>query len=379
MKRMLCFISAQPLPNFIPVNEPETRPDALHCVYTPNDKQMERRFNDLRVVLQKLYPAVQVIGVKVAGAYDAQAIQRKCFELLKEFPGDEWSLNCTGGTKLMSAPAMEVFKLKGLQDVMNLSIYYIETSRKVILKVASDDWQLSEIKFTGTIEVEKYFALYGREVVVGKPQTVQEAQLLWHLQQLNWHVWPSVHLKAQRRNDADDRDLAEYDAIGIDGYQLYAFECKKLSDAGPDEDQQKKINNLFSSDTYKLFQVRQGFGGPFGKSYWVFEGTAKLRQASLERLELFSVRLISRKQLSEISKTPISFGLPPRKPDALTKLPNPNQLKQQWGIQQGVNSSGDVSRTNRESSPTTKIQPSAVAKFNPLMSSIQKVSKKNQS
>src|SRR5438105_2505059 len=110
MKRMLCFISQQLLPNFIPINESATRPGALHSVFTPNDLLMRERWRMLKEVLARKFDAIELHDVEVSSAYDAQGIKYQCEQLLKTFPNDEWSLNMTGGTKLMSSPAVEVFQ-----------------------------------------------------------------------------------------------------------------------------------------------------------------------------------------------------------------------------------------------------------------------------
>jgi hypothetical protein len=109
MKRMLSLISEQILPNFIPLNELATRPDVLHGIFTPNDPNMVRRWNNLKIVIAERFPMLKTEDVEISDAYDAKAIQEQCTNLLKSHAADEWVLNMTGGTKLMAAPAVEVF------------------------------------------------------------------------------------------------------------------------------------------------------------------------------------------------------------------------------------------------------------------------------
>jgi hypothetical protein len=294
MKRLISFISQQPLPNFIPINEPTTRPDVLHGVFTPDDARMAERWSNLKAVLANKFPQLELVDVPVADAYDAQAIQAECERLLGKYPNDEWALNATGGTKLMSAPAIEVFRRHGLD------VYYVESPRNRLLKI-SPDWVVTPIAFSAAVDVETYFAIYGRRVAVGKPVSGQEAEVNRQLQELDWRVWPCVRLLHEKEV------LAEYDAVGIRFYQCHVFECKRLSDWRAD------ARDEILKDLHKLYQVQQHFGGPFGRSYWVFSGDHPLSNVNQERIRDFGIKLIRGAEINEIARNPEKFGLPQHK------------------------------------------------------------------
>lgn len=307
MKRMICFISQQPLPNFIPINESATRPDTLHAIFTPKNLVMKNRWNDLRKVLSGRFPALELHGIEVENEYDAQAIKRLCEKLLAKYPDDHWSLNMTGGTKLMSSPAVAVFQQHDKE------IYYVESPKNRTLNISSD-WRVKPIPFTESVDVQTYFDIYGRNVSIGNPVNDQEKKVYKQLQQLDWQVWPSVKLIHHNKT------LQEYDAIGIRHYQLFAFECKNLNPLRIycpscrcritiDEGQKDDI----LKDLFKLYQVQQHFGGPFGKSFWVFEGDRPLSEMNKERIRDFRITLIRGSDINQISKTPEKFGLPNRK------------------------------------------------------------------
>lgn len=313
MKRMICFVSDQLLPNFIPVNEAITRPDALHAVFTPNNSRMVEKWLGLKTVLARKFPPLDSNEtVEVASAYDAADIMRKCESLLRKYPDDDWSLNMTGGTKLMSAPAVEVFRRE------NLPIYYVETPRSLTLKI-SPPWQVSELPFTGFIELETYFELHGRTVTVGKPKTGQEGEVFRRLEKLEWRqkVYPSVDLYDKSSTSSRGPHMAEYDAIGILHYQLYVFECKKLNVTkeavrrhliSKGELDRAKDDILF--DLYKLSQVQKSFGGPFGRSYWIFSGKTRLEEVNQSRIKEFGITLIRGNEINDILREPQRFGLP---------------------------------------------------------------------
>ncbi|MEN3336151.1 MAG: hypothetical protein V7641_5516 [Blastocatellia bacterium] len=83
-------------------------------------------------VLSKCFPALEFHEVKVNVAYDAADIKQQCQHLLAAYSHAEWSLNMTGGTKLMSSPAVEVF------HNARLPIYYVETERERMLQISAD-------------------------------------------------------------------------------------------------------------------------------------------------------------------------------------------------------------------------------------------------
>src|SRR2546422_760323 len=167
MRRMLSLISEQVLPNFIPLNEPATRPDILHGIFTPTDPNMVRRWDNLKNVIAAQFPHMRTEDVPIKDAYDAPAILEQCANLIQDQPDDDWALNMTGGTKLMSAPAVEVFHRNGRK------VYYVESPKNRTLEI-HPDWTVVPLAFEATVDLKTYFQLHGYEVEVGKPLTKQE-------------------------------------------------------------------------------------------------------------------------------------------------------------------------------------------------------------
>ena len=309
---MLCLISHQLLPNFIPVNEGMTRPDVLHAIFTPNNPAMQERWNSLKKVLSKRFRALEFHEVKVNDAYDAADIKQQCQHLLAAYPHDEWSLNMTGGTKLMSSPAVEVF------HNAHLPIYYVETERERMLQISAD-WVVTFLPFTNSIDLHTYFELYGRTVKTSIPRTGQAGAIVRRLEKLDWQVWHSVTLYKSQADvypTTKGNHLAEYDAIGIRFYQLSAFECKRLNvnresvrRVAREEDLERAKKDILL-DLYKLSQIQKSFGGPFGKSYWVFSGKTELSEENQERIREFDIILIRGSDINQIDKTPERFKLP---------------------------------------------------------------------
>ena len=270
MKRMLCFISDMILPNFIPLNESATTPDVLHAVYTPSEPRMMKRLNDLKTVTKKSFPQLEIKEVPISDAYNSAEIYGKCKEVVEENSEDVWSLNATGGTKLMSSPADEYFRDK------NLAVYYVDTRKNCILKIAKD-WTFSEIPFQKSIDVETYFALHGHKIRAETPRTDQEKRVFDQLKQLDWDVWASVNWL---RPDDDNLQIAEYDIL---------------------------------NDLYKLSQAQKSFGGHFSKIYWIFNGSAKINKTNYERMKEFNIRLIKGDEVNQLIHKTDEFGFPQKR------------------------------------------------------------------
>jgi len=293
MKRMLCFISDMILPNFIPLNEAATKPDVLHAIFTPSEERMKKRLKDLKTVVKAKFPNLKIEEVEIPDAYDGKAIYESCKTLVEDYPNDDWKLNSTGGTKLMSSPAIEFFR------EAKLEFYYVETFRNRILSI-KPDWEISEIPFNNSISIEEYFQLHGHIAKPGKSINRHEIHIFNQLQKLNWTVEASVRW----RNPDNTSDLAEYDMIGIHDYQMSVFECKRKNST----DKEKVLKDLL-----KLSQIKYAFGGPFGKIYWIFNGQAQIGKMNEIRIKEFGIKLISGDDVNQISNNPQKFGLPPIK------------------------------------------------------------------
>lgn len=196
----------------------------------------------------------------------------------------------------MSAPAVEVFYRNGRK------VFYVESPKNRTLEI-HPDWTVVPLAFEETVDIRTYFQLHGYEVEVGQPLTKQEHTVRRQLQKLDWEVSPSVVLTSQGRR------INEYDAIGIRFYQCSFFECKRIRKPVNVKDREAK-REIIRNDLLKLFQMRQDFGGPFGKSYWVFSGSYELSPEQEERIRAFRITLILRSQIGEISQNPAKFGLP---------------------------------------------------------------------
>ena len=297
------MISGMILPNYIPVNERVTRPDVLHAILTPSNPYMVKNWEYLQVIIRKRFPKIQFETHAVESACNISEIDHCCRDLLERHAGDDWVLNATGGTKLMSAPAIDCFREEDKR------VYYVDTARDQILEIASD-WSTIAHPFQGSIHVDDYFGLHGHVIAHGKPETKQEKHIFNQLKKLDWKIWPSVTWKLLDGKG----DFAEYDMIAIQGYRVSIFECKRLTINQHNKkvwrENAKRIKDSILIDLYKLSAAKRSFGGPFGNTYWIKSGKTPVSEINLERIREFDIRLIEGRDIQKLSKVPEQFGLP---------------------------------------------------------------------
>jgi hypothetical protein len=150
---------------------------------------------------------------------------------------------------------------------------------------------------------------------VDKPRTRQEEHIFDKLKKLDWEVWPSVNWL---RPDNDRMNIAEYDIIGIENYRMSVFECKKLNinratvaRGKASELDLERVENDILNDLYKLSQAQKSFGGPFGRTFWILNGQARINRTNRERIKEFGITLIKGDEVNQLIRRAKEFGLPP--------------------------------------------------------------------
>jgi hypothetical protein len=303
---MLSVIGRQIIPNFAAANEPNTRPAVLHGLIPRSEPDASTRWSRLTRVLARRHPQMRFEPHEIPDPQDAPAARRIAEELLEAHRDEPWCLNATSGKKLPCAALIDLFRQRGQV------VIYSGTRDSRILQL-QPDWSARTLPFCEHLQLEDYFALFGCTTAVNDAVTGQERALVAQLRRLEGRAWSSVHLKS------GEAVLGEYDAILIHHYRCFAFECKRLRE-GRQEGTQKRFpgdrtrqekHTDIRMDLLKLYQVRQHFGGPFSRSYWVFSGDYQLSGQELETLKLFDVTLVSETQASALLRHATALGLPP--------------------------------------------------------------------
>lgn len=303
---MLAIIGRQIIPTFAAANEPATHPAVLHGLIPRSEPDASTRWSRLTRVLARKHPGMRFEPHEIPDPQDAPAVRCVATGLLDAHRDRAWCLNATSGRKLACAGLIDLFRQRGQV------VIYSGTRDSRILQL-QPDWSAHILPFREHLKLEDYFALFGCAAATSDAVTGQERALVAQLRLLEGNAWSSVHLKS------GESVMGEYDAILIHHYRCFAFECKRLREGRQegtakrfpgDRTRQEKHGDI-RMDLLKLYQIRQHFSGPFGRSYWVFGGDYQLSPQELEMLKLFDVTLVSESQARNLSRHAAALGLPP--------------------------------------------------------------------
>lgn len=122
MKVMLCLISEQHVPNLLGVHE--LMPDRLALLETGGMKKSNAANNFVKALAiggQDYLTRYETVPLE--GGDSIEETKRALEGVYRKYPGAEWIVNITGGTKPMSIGAYEFFRQKG-----NARIIYVSAS-----------------------------------------------------------------------------------------------------------------------------------------------------------------------------------------------------------------------------------------------------------
>lgn len=304
IRRLLTIISGQPLPNYIAIAE--TQPDIVHCIVTKSGG-MKQKLQALQKVISANFPNIHFHIHEVKGPHDPLEVWNIAYELLVTHCHDEWLLNRSAGTEQMRLPLSAAFQKAGRDQE---GAFFVETE-KGMLTTIGEGWQRHEEEFHQGINVSDYFALHGQDIFSGDPVNDNEKQLMRQLQKLAFD--DVVSSCSWRRNG---NLLAEYDAAATEGYRLYLFETKALSEGSTYIDggrtviseKQKDANVLH--DIEKLAYSRAIFGGPFGHVFWLLSGSYQPKTSIIERMKALSITYLPNNQMASLVKQRAKYHLP---------------------------------------------------------------------
>ncbi len=146
----VCLVSAQPIPNLIPLKMEELKPEIAILLVSP----------DMKIQAERLERIITTLGIKVSKhdiePYDLASARDTCMNVLAEFEKEEVTLNVTGGTKIMAFAAFEVFR------TMGKPIIYVDTQDKRIQILSPEP---RNVEFRGVVKVKSYLTTYGQTII----------------------------------------------------------------------------------------------------------------------------------------------------------------------------------------------------------------------
>jgi hypothetical protein len=140
----VCLVSDQPIPNLTSVLQ--FRPDTVLLLFTDDFKAKKDR---LKAVLKNHRIHVEERTIL---PYDLQNVIQVCEGVLADFPDTELSLNITGGTKISTLGAFQVFYSA------DKPIWYVNSRDHEIVQVSPKSVNLP---ITAKIGIKEYLAAYG--------------------------------------------------------------------------------------------------------------------------------------------------------------------------------------------------------------------------
>lgn len=143
----LVLISAQPIPNLTPLLDERFKPKTVVMLVSQDMVQRS-------LALEKIYKTrgIQVERHPIEDPWDAHRISDTILDLLDGYPEGTIALNATGGTKLMSIAAFEVFRS------CNQPIYYIHPERDQLIWLSPKQ---PSIDLANRINIKDYLIAYG--------------------------------------------------------------------------------------------------------------------------------------------------------------------------------------------------------------------------
>ncbi|MDR1827312.1 MAG: DUF1887 family protein [Methylobacteriaceae bacterium] len=157
----VCLVSAQPVPNLLPVIDPQLGPREKKVILLVS-REMKARADNLRRVLKSR--GVTCEDIEFEDAYDYNTIRDKLLDCLAGY--DENTrivLNVTGGTKIMTVAAQSVF------DVAGRPMLYVRESDSAVMMFTGGGGPQEQTRLGTRLTLTEYFHAYGFDVEKSAP------------------------------------------------------------------------------------------------------------------------------------------------------------------------------------------------------------------
>lgn len=144
MKHQMLLVSAQPMPNFLPILNQELKPESVTLVVSEKMKDRARWLKDEISKHQvEILPDIE-IGNSETDIAAVQDVLMKWADGHSELMGES-VLNVTGGTKPMAIAAQEVFRMAGRP------VFYVDVATDLVSWVSSDNRESVRLEKSPTL------------------------------------------------------------------------------------------------------------------------------------------------------------------------------------------------------------------------------------
>ncbi|MDR3046246.1 MAG: DUF1887 family protein [Bacteroidales bacterium] len=251
MTYLVSLISEHLLPNFLFIKEMEGKYDELLFVTTQEmeDKAISNRLEKALGLNNRSVGCIKVFNDNLNKTIGELKESQSSFS-----DGDEFIVNITGGTKLISIAVYEHFK------ALNTLFYYIPISKNTIYNVQT----ATEEPMKYQINVKEYLALYGLtftcENTVKRQDNkgaVFETYICNHIKNekrlKEGFIYRGVKLFRADSGKVNDNEI---DVIWTAGNQIFVSECKVSLRSNPMTTAPEYLDQIM----YKLAAISKDFG-----------------------------------------------------------------------------------------------------------------------
>lgn len=235
---------------------------------------------------------IEYEGILLHDVNDASTVASLAAALVQESSG-EWTVNATGGTKMMVAPAIDVFRRSGH------GVFYVDTARSALIEY-DEDWSTTEVPFfrDQDLSIGMFMAAHGarfQRSVAEHTASNLERQIATNL---SVGLPTCSSLSGLELFDAHGDVVSELDVVAVYRYRLLHFEVKRTKGSGS-----KTPFQSYLDDFHKLFRVRQLIGGPVAKSFFVKTGDDIRDLVRVRRLlEMYQITFIPGNEISSLAQ-----------------------------------------------------------------------------
>jgi len=156
----LALLSDQMVPNVIPALDDAIKPDKIILCESDSMKKKEKA-----EILSKFFKTknIETECVSMGNAYDFEEMQNIFTKIAERNSNEELAINLTGGTKLMSIAAQNIFSVCG-----GYTCFYVVPKEDKIVVFDPGVDNVSEYFLKDQIKLNDYFKIHGYDVISKK-------------------------------------------------------------------------------------------------------------------------------------------------------------------------------------------------------------------
>lgn len=153
----LILLSDQVLPNVIPAIDKNIMPDKI--ILCESDAMRNKGKADILKDFFKT-KGIETQYISLGSAYDFEELQKIFETIANTYSSEELAINLTGGTKMMSIAAQNIFTMYG-----NYTCFYVVPNQDKIIVFNTGAENTSEYILKDQIKLNDYFKIHGYKVI----------------------------------------------------------------------------------------------------------------------------------------------------------------------------------------------------------------------